>query len=64
MHISHRYLVCINLVFSLREIFGPILPLVEVEDVHEAMQIIGDRFVSGSKVETITISSYTPGLTL
>lgn len=27
-----------------REIFGPILPIVEVEDVHEAIQIVGDRY--------------------
>ena len=28
-----------------REIFGPILPIVEVEDVDEAIQIVGDRYV-------------------
>ena len=28
-----------------REIFGPILPIVEVEDVHEAIQTVADRFV-------------------
>ena len=28
------------------EIFGPVLPVIEVEDVDEAIQIVSDRYVS------------------
>lgn len=31
---------------SLREIFGPVLPIVEVDDVDEALQVVADRSVS------------------
>lgn len=41
----------LTLLFSLSELFGPILPIVEVEDVHEAIQVVADRSVFRSTRE-------------
>ena len=40
------------------EIFGPILPVIEVEDVEEAIQVLSDRCVCSTAYECMMLNCY------